>query len=112
MGSDGNDILYGDGAGDTLLGGAGNDVLVGGAGNDLLDGSTGSDQLLGGTDADIFVIRSGDTGNIIYDFEEKERVWTGASENERKIAQGDRFNSKTSIFSNIPHLEPQTNEIG
>lgn len=69
-GRKGNDILYGDAGNDTLLGHSGQDVLIGGTGNDLLDGGTAGDRILGGADADTFVIRPGDTNNVIYDFED------------------------------------------
>ncbi|MEM9276420.1 MAG: hypothetical protein AAGA80_26235, partial [Cyanobacteria bacterium P01_F01_bin.143] len=70
FGGNGDDVLLGDAGNDTLLGGAGIDSLNGGAGDDLLDGGTNSDRMIGGADADIFVVRPGDTGNIIYDFED------------------------------------------
>jgi len=72
MGNNGQDALYGDAGNDTLFGGGGNDRLVGGAGNDQLDGDTGSDRIVGSGGADTFVIRSGDTRNIIYDFEDNQ----------------------------------------
>ena len=79
IGSKGNDVLFGDADNDTLRGGAGTDILVGGAGDDLLDGGTGSDEMLGGADADTFVVRPGDTGNIIYDFEDdSDKISLGA----------------------------------
>ena len=70
FGSAGSDFLLGDEGNDSLSGGAGEDVLMGGAGEDLLDGGAQSDRLLGFDGVDIFVLTSGDTGNIIYDFED------------------------------------------
>lgn len=69
-GSAGSDFLLGDEGNDSLSGGAGEDVLMGGASDDLLDGGAQSDRLLGFDGVDIFVLTPGDTGNIIYDFED------------------------------------------
>lgn len=62
--------MLGDEGNDSLFGGAGEDVLMGGASDDLLDGGAQSDRLLGFDGVDIFVLTPGDTGNIIYDFED------------------------------------------
>ncbi len=69
-GANGNDTLYGNDDNDTLVGGAGIDIIVGGAGDDLLDGETGSDRLFGNDGKDTFILRAGDTNNMIYDFED------------------------------------------
>ena len=69
-GDNGNDILHGNEGNDTLLGSTGIDIVVGGAGDDLLDGEADSDRLFGNDGRDIFVLRAGDTNNIIYDFED------------------------------------------
>ncbi|MGK7945323.1 MAG: choice-of-anchor Q domain-containing protein [Microcystaceae cyanobacterium] len=67
-GGDGNDLVYGGDGNDTLLGDIGNDYMLGEQGDDLIDGGLGSDRLRGGTGFDIFVLRSGDGRDIIYDF--------------------------------------------
>ncbi len=54
-GSDGIDLLSGDGGDDSLDGGAQNDMLFGGSGNDYLDGGAGYDSLYGGSGNDILV---------------------------------------------------------
>ena len=69
-GGAGNDFLLGEFGQNILKGGAGNDVLMGGNGNDILDGGAGSDQMGGFAGNDIFVITNGDTGNIIYDYQD------------------------------------------
>jgi Ca2+-binding RTX toxin-like protein len=51
-GTDGDDLLEGEGGADTLEGGAGNDVLDGGAGNDTIKGGTGADVIDGGEGID------------------------------------------------------------
>ncbi len=63
-GNDGDDILNGGdevGAGDLLEGHAGNDILNGGDGNDQLFGGTGADQLFGGAGSDILYTEGSDT---------------------------------------------------
>lgn len=67
VGNSGDDTLYGDSfALDNGNGGA--DLLYGGEGADILIGGSGNDQLFGGQGADIFVFRSGDGVDTIYDF--------------------------------------------
>lgn len=56
-GLEGNDQLSGSAGTDTLLGGAGDDQLAGGQGNDWLNGGAGND---------IYVFRSGDGQDTIY----------------------------------------------
>lgn len=63
IGFDGNDRIYGEGAGDVLLGMSGNDYLSGGKGNDKIYGAIGKDTLHGGTGADTMV---GDDGSDTY----------------------------------------------
>ena len=53
IGSDGNDLLFGDGAGNLLRGRDGNDQLAGSGGNDRLIGDGGGDVLTGGIGRDI-----------------------------------------------------------
>jgi hypothetical protein len=86
-GGEGNDILYGDAnSGDsiygdngqdyfylgtgaaTAYGGAGVDVFLGGAGNDTFYGGADVDYFYGGAGADTYVIRTGDSAEVIYDF--------------------------------------------
>jgi T1SS-143 domain-containing protein len=45
-GTDGGDIIIGDGSNETLNGGKGDDTLVGGGGNDVLNGGEGDDWLI------------------------------------------------------------------
>jgi Ca2+-binding RTX toxin-like protein len=66
MGSQGNDVLYGDQIGgkstdgaDILFGGAGADLLNGGGGDDTLSGGRGNDTLVGGLGADALMGNSG-----------------------------------------------------
>lgn len=67
IGSDYNDVIFGDNAANILIGGAGNDRLYGRGGGDTLDGGNGNDILLGngvqdtmtgGNGADIFRFHS------------------------------------------------------
>ncbi|MDP1612375.1 MAG: FG-GAP-like repeat-containing protein [Sulfuritalea sp.] len=51
-GSDGNDIITGDGLNNELRGWDGNDSLSGGDGNDTLNGGAGADTLIGGNGID------------------------------------------------------------
>ena len=69
-GGEGKDFLLGEFGQNILRGGAGDDVLMGGNGNDILDGGAGSDQMGGFAGNDVFVITNGDTGNIIYDYQD------------------------------------------
>jgi Ca2+-binding RTX toxin-like protein len=56
--------------GDDYITGLGsNDFLYGLAGNDILDGGAGIDRLFGGAGADQFVLATGGSRDIIYDFE-------------------------------------------
>lgn len=47
-GTDGDDLLIGDGDANMLAGGSGNDAVLGGAGDDTLTGEAGDDTLVGG----------------------------------------------------------------
>ncbi len=73
IGFDGNDRIYGEGAGDVLLGMSGNDYLSGGKGNDKIYGAIGKDTLHGGTGADTMV---GDDGSDTYYVDHKLDVVT------------------------------------
>ena len=69
-GKTGNDELYGDGGDDVLRGGRGNDVLSGGPDDDELIGGKGDDTYTGGPDADSFVFAAWGKGDkIITDFD-------------------------------------------
>ncbi|MFN5513958.1 MAG: aerolysin family beta-barrel pore-forming toxin, partial [Cyanobacteriota bacterium] len=68
LGSPQRDVLLGDSGDDQLFGGAEVDQLFGGAGNDSLDGGPGLDFLYGGAGADDFVLRAGDGGDRLMDF--------------------------------------------
>jgi len=54
IGSDHNDVLYGDGASNLIVGGLGDDELNGDDGNDILVADGGNDQLTGGQGEDSF----------------------------------------------------------
>jgi len=69
-GTDGDDVLIGRRGDDTLDGGAGDDTLRGAAGDDTLHGGAGNDKLSGGGGADTFVYGTGDSDDIIKDFED------------------------------------------
>ncbi len=67
-GTEGDDVIFGEGGADELFGLGGNDILgggfgddylSGGAGDDLMDGGFGEDQLDGGDGADIVAFENG-----------------------------------------------------
>jgi Ca2+-binding RTX toxin-like protein len=58
-GGSGNDTIFGNGGDDIIVGGNGNDRLSGNAGNDDLSGGAGNDTLLGGSGNDILFGGSG-----------------------------------------------------
>ncbi len=79
-GTNGNDILSGDGWNNTIIGGAGNDILNGGTGNDTLIGGAGNDTYqfnigdgadiiqdssVGGTEVNTLVLGAGITASMI-----------------------------------------------
>ena len=64
IGSDGNDILTGDGNNNYIDGGAGNDTLSGEGGNDTIVGSSGGDSIAGGAGDDV-IYADGETFNPI-----------------------------------------------
>jgi hypothetical protein len=68
-GTEGSDILSGTPGDDYITGLGSNDFLYGLAGNDILDGGAGIDRLFGGAGADQFVLATGGSRDIIYDFE-------------------------------------------
>lgn len=74
VGTDTNDIWFGDGTNNTFNGGAGNDrlmgyagddTLYGGAGNDTLDGGAGNDFLNGGLGNNVYLFGRGDGQDTI-----------------------------------------------
>ncbi len=60
-GGAGNDVLSGGNGGDTLNGGAGNDVLIGGNDGDTLNGGDGADTIVGGNGDDMLYLDEFDT---------------------------------------------------
>ncbi len=52
VGTDGNDVICGNGGADTIVGGAGNDVIYGGGGSDSIDAGDGNDVVFGGNGYD------------------------------------------------------------
>ncbi|NJK39212.1 MAG: tandem-95 repeat protein [Oscillatoriales cyanobacterium RM2_1_1] len=77
-GNEDNDTLFGGKDDDIAWGGEGNDSLLGDEGNDTLVGGEGADTLIGGEGADLFVFFSGDSGNLIRDFElEQDQIVLG-----------------------------------
>ncbi|MEL7027856.1 MAG: GDSL-type esterase/lipase family protein, partial [Pseudomonadota bacterium] len=66
IGSEGDDIITGDGAANSLSGGGGRDLISGLGGADILDGGADNDTLTGGGGADTFAFSDGD--DVITDF--------------------------------------------
>ncbi|HAA30097.1 MAG TPA: endonuclease/exonuclease/phosphatase [Cyanobacteria bacterium UBA8553] len=78
IGSDTNDILYGDNANDTIQGRGGNDQIFGGEGINTLFGDSGDDLIYGGSQADTI---TGGTGNdTIYTSEGNNTVFGSAGD--------------------------------
>jgi large repetitive protein len=67
VGTDGVDILVGNGPAQTIQGMGGDDTLLADIGNDILDGGTGADELHGGTGADTFRWSEADLGSVADD---------------------------------------------
>lgn len=61
------DVLVGDSNNNAFSGNDGDDYLEGGAGDDIMDGGAGADYLVGGIGGDIYLYRSGDGFDVIYD---------------------------------------------
>jgi Ca2+-binding RTX toxin-like protein len=55
-GTNGNDVLTGNGANNSMYGYAGNDQMAGLGGNDYLDGGAGADYMAGGLGDDIYIV--------------------------------------------------------
>ena len=68
IGKEGEDILLGNQNDDTLEGGMDDDLLSGGPGDDLLSGGMGNDTLWGKEGADIFVLESNISQDLVSDF--------------------------------------------
>jgi Ca2+-binding RTX toxin-like protein len=89
-GGDGNDLIYGEDDSsessadpaygedapedpnlypDLIYGGNGIDTIYGGDGNDTIEGGAGNDLLYGGELNDVFVFRTGDGVDVIFDFQ-------------------------------------------
>jgi Ca2+-binding RTX toxin-like protein len=89
-GTDGNEVLSGDGGRDLLLGlggddglnglggaddlhgGAGRDTMDGGDGDDLLDGGAGNDVQTGGKGRDVFVFEGACGQDTVMDFKDRD----------------------------------------
>ncbi len=69
QGDHGGGTINGTAKDDILIGGAGNDSILGGSGDDLLEDGLGEDTLHGGDGADIFILRSDFTHDVIQDFQ-------------------------------------------
>ena len=65
----GGGVINGSALDDILIGGAGDDSILGGAGDDLLEDGLGVDTLHGGDGADLFILRSDFTHDVIEDFQ-------------------------------------------
>ena len=74
LGGDGDDSLNGGGDDDRLEGQDGIDVLLGGSGGDTLIGGEGNDLMKGGAGADVFVFAAAHGKDVIYDFEDGDRI--------------------------------------
>jgi peroxidase len=72
LGLAGNDGLNGNGGADDLYGGAGADTLNGGDGDDLLNGGAGNDSHAGGKGADVFVFEGACGQDTVADFKDRE----------------------------------------
>ena len=75
IGLDGDDTISGAGSGDVIDGGSGSDWLLGedgddwldgGSGVDILEGGRGFDTMRGGLGADIYILRPGDSHDIVF----------------------------------------------
>lgn len=123
FGGGGNDSITGSSSGNYISGWRGADLLSGGGGADNLNGGDGSDRLIGGTgndnlfgddyldeyaplSADIFVFRTNDGHDTIWDFQvgvDKIEIVTGAeSVADLTITGGSGAGDSTLIqFSNV-----------
>lgn len=66
-GTDGDDVLYGEGDRPLLAGYDGDDVLIGGNGIDTLYGGNGSDTMTGGERGDLFSLKASRSGEVDVD---------------------------------------------
>lgn len=72
FGGYGNDIINGADGRDSLYGGSGNDTIDGGSGDDHINGEAGADEITCGTGDDFIIVRKGQHGDIIKDFNDAE----------------------------------------
>ena len=93
-GGAGDDIIYGGADNDRLYGGEGIDSIDGGAGDDVICGDTGDDKLYGGTGNDEFDYSAGDGNDIIYDFENGDRIFILG-----KVSQSALLNEKDIVLT-------------
>ncbi|MBY3378945.1 calcium-binding protein [Rhizobium laguerreae] len=64
----GDDTIWGTNLSDLANGGAGNDTLITYGGNDRLAGGAGNDRLEGAEGTDVYVYKSGDGDDVIFDY--------------------------------------------
>jgi len=94
VGTDDDDVIYGNAGNNTIDGGSGDDTIYGGAGTDIITGGAGDDKIyLGSSDGDTDKVKYSATGDVtngdsIYDFETAndklefaDGVWEGANYN-------------------------------
>lgn len=87
-------LSIGTSADDYLNGGEGIDIINGGAGDDVICGDTGDDKLYGGTGNDEFDYSAGDGNDIIYDFENGDRIFILG-----KVSQSALLNEKDIVLT-------------
>ncbi|MGL5083692.1 MAG: Ig-like domain-containing protein, partial [Microcoleaceae cyanobacterium] len=98
-GNEDNDTLFAGKDDDIAWGGAGNDSLLGDEGNDTLVGGDGRDTLVGGDGEDLFVFFSGNSGNLIQDFElEQDQIVLGGGLTFSQLTLTDDGSGNTNIF--------------
>lgn len=71
-GDEGDDVLKGGADSDSLYGGTGKDEIDGGSGDDHINGEAGADEITCGTGDDFIIVRKGQHGDIIKDFNDAE----------------------------------------
>ena len=98
IGSDGNDVLRGDGGNNQFIAGAGHDRLNGRNGNDVIDGGEGNDRINGGSGADTLDggegndrLNGGSGSDVLADGAGNDRV-NGGNGNDTVIAGTGRDN--------------------
>ncbi len=73
-GRGGSDVIAGYDGNDTLAGGTGADNLFGDAGNDVLDGGTGDDNMYGASGDDKYAFSLGDGADVVNDYDGNDLV--------------------------------------